>query len=287
MHTEVAIIRNAPRGETGVERVEPGRPPHPPGDSAVTLERPAASARARGELRVAVVLGRVLVEEYTFASAVVTVGRDPYQDVVLDNASVSRVHCKIRWEQGGHTVEDMHTRNGTLVNGRAATGAALRVPLAPGDELGVGKYVLIVQPGERQLRRLERPGDRQRGAAAYTASETQFLNLDEREHVLQSQAVERGAHVEVLVEGKVRRVALDRPLLVLGSGREADIRLRGWWIAGRHALIRRTAVGAFELEDLGGVRAVTVNGRAVQRHTLRHRDTIGVGRNRLRFFDAV
>ncbi len=61
-------------------------------------------------------------------------GRHPDCDVVLDSASVSRQHAQIVRENGKYFVEDLHSRNGTFVNGRIIQG---RHPLADGDRLKI------------------------------------------------------------------------------------------------------------------------------------------------------
>jgi serine phosphatase RsbU (regulator of sigma subunit) len=64
----------------------------------------------------------------------VVLGRHPDCDVVLDSASVSRQHAQIVTENGQYFVEDLHSRNGTFVNGRIIQG---RHPLADGDRLKI------------------------------------------------------------------------------------------------------------------------------------------------------
>ncbi len=64
----------------------------------------------------------------------VLIGRHPDCDVVLDAASVSRQHCAIEVRDGTATVEDLRSRNGTLLNG--APLAAPRL-LEDGDELTI------------------------------------------------------------------------------------------------------------------------------------------------------
>jgi sigma-B regulation protein RsbU (phosphoserine phosphatase) len=76
----------------------------------------------RGGERVALASGRILV------------GRHPDCDVVLDMPSVSRQHCAITVTDAEATVEDLRSRNGTLLNGVPLT-ASRR--LEHGDELAI------------------------------------------------------------------------------------------------------------------------------------------------------
>jgi FHA domain-containing protein/von Willebrand factor type A domain-containing protein len=68
----------------------------------------------------------------------ISIGRAPANDVVLDDASVSSQHCRIRPEPGGFVVHDMKSTNGTQVNGRPVD----RHRLAEGDVIQVGETSL-------------------------------------------------------------------------------------------------------------------------------------------------
>jgi predicted component of type VI protein secretion system len=56
---------------------------------------------------------------------------------------VARRPVRLDVEAGAVFVTDQHTRNPTLLNGRAITGA-VRLPLAAGDRLTVGASVLLL-----------------------------------------------------------------------------------------------------------------------------------------------
>ena len=81
------------------------------------------------------------------AGSAISIGRSRANDVVLDDASVSSQHCRIRPEKGRFVVHDLESTNGTLVNGRRID----RHVLDEGDVIQVGETSL-------QFRR-----DRQRG----------------------------------------------------------------------------------------------------------------------------
>src|SRR4029079_16099345 len=66
-------------------------------------------------------------------------GRHPSCQIVLDNAAVSRDHAQIRESHGTYFVEDLRSRNGTLVNGERIQG---RTELRDGDELRVCEVTL-------------------------------------------------------------------------------------------------------------------------------------------------
>jgi pSer/pThr/pTyr-binding forkhead associated (FHA) protein len=67
-------------------------------------------------------------------------GRDPICDVVLAEGSVSRRHAQLRFHDGGWTLRDLDSTNGTRVNGLRVG----RCKLRPGDRLALGKERLLV-----------------------------------------------------------------------------------------------------------------------------------------------
>jgi pSer/pThr/pTyr-binding forkhead associated (FHA) protein len=67
------------------------------------------------------------------------IGRSPECDVFLDDVTVSRKHALlVRGADGGWTIEDQGSLNGTFVNKRRIDS----VRLENGDELQIGKYRL-------------------------------------------------------------------------------------------------------------------------------------------------
>lgn len=76
---------------------------------------------------------------------VVTLGRDPRQDVVIADPSVSRFHAfATRRPDGSFAVQDVGSTNGTTVNGASVPqrGAGPPAPLKAGDTLRLGQVEL-------------------------------------------------------------------------------------------------------------------------------------------------
>jgi DNA-binding NtrC family response regulator len=72
-----------------------------------------------------------------------TVGRSPEADVVVPDASLSRLHARFRLIDGEIHLEDLGSTNGTLLNGESVGEAIVRT----GDELLLGSVRAIVQGG--------------------------------------------------------------------------------------------------------------------------------------------
>jgi DNA-binding winged helix-turn-helix (wHTH) protein len=68
------------------------------------------------------------------------IGRDHQAKVQIDFSDVSRRHARIVLEGNAAKIEDLGSKNGTLVWGRPITGAT---PLSDGDRIGVSGVLLI------------------------------------------------------------------------------------------------------------------------------------------------
>ena len=78
----------------------------------------------------------VVIKEVQLTKERTTLGRRPYNDIVIDNLAVSGEHAVFHMQGEDVEVEDLGSTNGTYVNGKAAK----RQPLRNGDTIEVGKY---------------------------------------------------------------------------------------------------------------------------------------------------
>jgi two-component system, NtrC family, response regulator AtoC len=94
-------------------------------------------------------------------SGTVTIGRAPECEVQLADAACSRRHAQLHIDDGGLTLEDLGSHNGTRVNGERVTG---RQPLTSDDVVSIGpiKLVIHAQPRARRAVLLEPPALRGR-----------------------------------------------------------------------------------------------------------------------------
>jgi len=69
------------------------------------------------------------------------IGRDPENDLVLDDRRVSRRHAEVRLRLGRYTLYDLQSTNGTYVNGRRVA----EVVLSDGDRVVIGGTELLVR----------------------------------------------------------------------------------------------------------------------------------------------
>ncbi|MFJ3928491.1 FHA domain-containing protein [Streptomyces sp. NPDC090022] len=77
-----------------------------------------------------------------------TAGRHPQSDIFLDDVTVSRRHVEFRrGQEGGFTVSDVGSLNGTYVNREPIDSVALH----NGDEVQIGKYRLVFYASQRGI----------------------------------------------------------------------------------------------------------------------------------------
>lgn len=70
------------------------------------------------------------------------IGRHPNCQIVFDNPAISRHHAQFLESHGSYFIEDLRSRNGTLLNGKRLDG---RTALADGDQIKISDVVLTFQ----------------------------------------------------------------------------------------------------------------------------------------------
>lgn len=78
----------------------------------------------------------VVIKDVQLTKERTTLGRRPYNDVVIDNLAVSGEHAAVQMMGNEVFLEDLNSTNGTYVNGKAIK----RQQLHHGDTIEVGKY---------------------------------------------------------------------------------------------------------------------------------------------------
>ncbi|MEP6482331.1 MAG: BTAD domain-containing putative transcriptional regulator [Rhodoglobus sp.] len=75
----------------------------------------------------------------------ITIGRGDDCDVVISEGSISSRHARVATTRAGHQVEDLGSRNGTMLNGEFISTATL----AEGDVLRLGRSELVYERVEK------------------------------------------------------------------------------------------------------------------------------------------
>ena len=115
--------------------------------------------------KLVVSLDGVVIKEVQITKDKTTLGRRPYNDIVIDNLAVSGEHAVLQMVGADVFIEDLNSTNGTYINGKAIK----KQLLAHNDTVEIGKYKIkyLVDEGtdyERTL--ILKPGATSPTAAA-------------------------------------------------------------------------------------------------------------------------
>lgn len=90
-------------------------------------------------------IDEVVIKEVQLTKDKTTLGRRPYNDIVIDNLAVSGEHAVLQMSGGDVFLEDLNSTNGTYLNGKAIK----KQQLQNGDSIEIGKYkIKFVGDGE-------------------------------------------------------------------------------------------------------------------------------------------
>ena len=87
----------------------------------------------------------VVIKEVVLVKDRTTLGRRPYNDIVIDNLAISGEHAVFHMIDGAVYLEDLNSTNGTYVNARAVR----RHMLEHNDVVEVGKYKIRFLAGHQ------------------------------------------------------------------------------------------------------------------------------------------
>jgi pSer/pThr/pTyr-binding forkhead associated (FHA) protein len=86
--------------------------------------------------KLVVSLDGVVIKEVQITKDKTTLGRRPYNDIVIDNLAVSGEHAVLQMSGADVFIEDLNSTNGTYINGKAIK----KQLLTHNDTVEIGKY---------------------------------------------------------------------------------------------------------------------------------------------------
>lgn len=107
--------------------------------------------------KLVVSLDGVVIKEVQITKDKTTLGRRPYNDIVIDNLAVSGEHAVLQMVGNDVFIEDLNSTNGTYINGKAIK----KQLLADNDIVEIGKYkikYLLNDGGDYEKTMILKPG---------------------------------------------------------------------------------------------------------------------------------
>ena len=222
-------------------------------------------------------LGEKQLGSFSVSKGELTIGRNPGNDILIDNVGVSRQHAVIKASGDRATVEDLGSANGTFVNGQKITSHELK----DGDEILVLKHRLVFRvPKEAAAPKAE--------IATDAGQETMFIDLTAIAQAATGKPLSRPEASApklrpYLILPDRKKMALESEQITLGSAPDCRIHVSGMFVAKLHARIVPEKEGQFKIIHVAGLAGIRVNGDKVSEHVLRHGDEIEIGKQKLLF----
>ncbi len=215
---------------------------------------------------------------YDFRQEMITIGRDPTNDIQIPLTTVSRRHAQIFYERGDYFLEDLGSTHGTQVNEQVIKGKNSKKLLKDGDTIRIMSFSIQFKSHLSLFDR--KPGEN-----------TELLTRRLVEEVLGS--LDGGSDPTTLRvmsgpdEGRRYEVREDQSEVVIGRSPDCEITIDDQNASRRHGLVKRTMHG-FTVQDLGSKNGVLVNGTRIQEpKELKDGDEIQLGGTRIMFIDPA
>jgi hypothetical protein len=110
-------------------------------------------------------LDGVVIKEVQITKDKTTLGRRPYNDIVIDNLAVSGEHAVLQMVGADVFIEDLNSTNGTYINGKAVK----KQLLTHNDTVEIGKYkikYLVEEGADYEKTMIMKPGAAPASSAA-------------------------------------------------------------------------------------------------------------------------
>jgi pSer/pThr/pTyr-binding forkhead associated (FHA) protein len=110
---------------------------------------------------------------------VITIGRNPTNDIHIDNLSVSKQHARIIKDKGVYLVEDLKSTNGTYLNEKIVS----RAEIQHNDTVTIGKHTIEI--------RLDKMFAIDTGTSQEGIDDTMMLTTEKHKEMLKKQNLKK------------------------------------------------------------------------------------------------
>ncbi|HON45425.1 MAG: FHA domain-containing protein [Planctomycetes bacterium] len=230
--------------------------------------------------KLAIYFSGKLLETREFDKDIVTLGRSPKCDIIIDNLGVSRVHSQIERNGDVFILRDMKSNNGTFVHGEKIQ----RYNLNHQDEFFLGKHSVIfyyVYPNDEWT---EEKLDEDEDAIKSNMQEL-TMSMDANDIAIMGikKQTSLAAYLTLMNANGIRQnVSITQTAIFFGASPKCDYPLEGWFISKRHVLLLKEETG-FRLIHLGVQKPPKINGIKIDNQKLKHGDVIDIENIRLVF----
>lgn len=243
-------------------------------------------------------MGRRMV--FPMVKVKTTIGRDPSCDIVLEDPEVSRQHLKLYIVDDQVQVKDMGSSNGTFLNNQKIDKIT---PFNPGDNIIMGPNLFSLENVDAtvpedvemtcmltvdQLREL---GDKPlRDEESSETDQVEATMISSRKDLMagiynKKIGLAKHASVEIIFgSDKGKKYLLPQGQFTLGRGENCNIRLSDEMVSTLHGVLI-TDKDETIYRDENSKNGSILNNRIVKHSVLGHRDTLMLGKTKIKFLD--
>jgi pSer/pThr/pTyr-binding forkhead associated (FHA) protein len=216
-----------------------------------------------------------VMQEIPFFRESMTIGRNPENNIQIDNLAVSGHHAKIDKVGDRFILTDLQSTNSTFVNDKKIESHSLK----DRDKIQIGKHVLLFLSSETD--RAEQSG----------IGETMILDTAQQRELLGKQKNGAGQDVRkigvlsFLGNSEIGEVKLIKKLTRIGKADKCEVKLSGLFMGATAAAISKRPSG-YTITFTGGMTKLKVNGQVIKDSVqLQDYDTIELGFYTLQFYE--
>jgi pSer/pThr/pTyr-binding forkhead associated (FHA) protein len=208
---------------------------------------------------------------FNLAGDQITMGRAPTNEIIVQDAKVSRSHAQIEFEGSKCILEDLNSANGTRLNGELVD----RANMSSGDVIKIGestlRYEIEYTLAPTIIDHIHDSSDLE-STLAHTALDAKINDTSSNRLV-------------IYTTEKTWKTTLQSDVLTIGRHPKSDVFLDSSKISRHHARIERIN-GSFIIHDLDSLNGTWLSGERIQEAALENGQTIQVGDARLVFKEA-
>ena len=199
---------------------------------------------------------------YALSGNPVALGRAADNDVILDDASVSRYHARIEWVESQPLVTDLGSANGTVIN-NAEVASNVPQRLSPGDSFSIVDFQLTL---------------REAAAGQATRGDMSARPYSRDKPALLTRADPSRVTLEVNAERWTKSFSIQGQAITIGRSPDNDICIDERVVSWHHARLKQVA-GGYQIVDLDSSNGLAFHDVQVARMLLADGDVLWIAGN--------
>ena len=207
-----------------------------------------------------------------------SIGRNPNNNIVIDNTAVSSEHAMITSDGSNFTIKDLGSKNGTFVNKKLVK----TCKLVNGDIITIGKYDIVFEEvGTYTCEEIAKP--LVESHLMFSTDGTTCLKTKKHQEMLSDTSDKKPKASFTFLKGGQGYVSINSETFKIGKCKSSDIIVKGLMV-GDTAVLITLIKNDYYLAYQKGITKPVVNGNMIKGSVkLKNADIIKIGATELKF----